>query len=202
VVESRKILQAYTGGTTRMMRTRLLILVRSGAFVGLLALAEFAAGQAPGRAQENKWGFGTDVGFLSGSVNGTVFALQFHADYYLDRAFSVGPMFLLTPVGDLTQIGIAGVARYHFRTAAVNVVPFAGLGLVHADLDRGSGPGRIDKNDTSHYIPIGVTLERQATPSLALASTLMFNLHDLNLDLPSGRDTLDIAVLFGFRFGP
>jgi len=168
----------------------------------LLAVAWLAASEGVGQAQENRWGFGTDVGFLSGTVNGTVFALGFYADYYLDRSFSIGPMLLLTPVGDLTQIAMAGVARYHFRTGAFNVVPFAGFGLVHADLDRGSGPGRIDKNDTSHYIPLGVTVEYQVVPTLALASTIMLNLHDLDLDPPIERDRTSIAVMFGFRFGP
>ena len=168
----------------------------------LLAVAWLAASEGVGQAQENRWGFGTDVGFLSGTVNGTVFALGFNGDYYLDRSFSIGPMLLLTPVGDLTQIAMAGVARYHFRTGAFNVVPFAGFGLVHADLDRGSGPGRIDKNDTSHYIPLGVTVEYQVVPTLALASTIMLNLHDLDLDLPIERDRTSIAVMFGFRFGP
>ncbi|MDQ6733811.1 MAG: hypothetical protein M3Z35_06800 [Nitrospirota bacterium] len=54
------------------------------------------------------------------------------------------------------------LARYHLRTGSLNLVPFAGLGglgLVHADLDRGSGPGRIDRKDTSWYVPIGISME-------------------------------------------
>lgn len=125
------------------------------------------------REPQNRWGFGTDLGFTTGTVNGTVFTLGFNADYYLDRAFSVGPMLLLSSLADLTQIAMAGVAGYHVHTGRVNVMPFAGFGLIHADLDRGSGPGRIDRNDTSWYIPIN--------PKLALASTLIVNLHDINL---------------------
>ena len=169
---------------------------------GLLAVAWLAASEGAGQAQDNKWGFGTDVGFWSGTVNGTVFALGFNADYYLDRSFSIGPMVLLAPVGDLTEIAMAGVTRYHFRTGALNVVPFAGIGFVHADLDRGSGPGSIDKNDTSFYIPLGVTLEWQVARTLALATTVMVNLHDLNLDPPVEPDHTSVAVMFGFRFGP
>jgi hypothetical protein len=156
----------------------------------------------PAQAQDGKWGFGTDVGFWTGTTNDTVFALGFNLDYYLDPAFSVGPMLLLAPVGDLTQIGIAGVARYHIRLRSINFVPFAGLGLLHADMDRGTGPGRIDKNDTSHFIPLGISAEYQLAPKIALSSTLMINLHDLNLDPPVGKDTNSIALLFGMRFGP
>jgi hypothetical protein len=155
----------------------------------------------PAQAQD-RWGFGTDVGLWAGTTNDTVFALGFNLDYYLDNAFSVGPMVLLAPVGDLTQIAIAGVARYHLRLRSINVVPFAGLGLVHADLDRGHGPGRIDKNDTSHFIPIGVTVEYRLAPKIAIASTLMINLHDLNLDPPVGEDDNSVALMFGMRFGP
>ena len=172
------------------------------ALAGLLAATLLVAATERGEAQENRWGVGTDVGFISGSVDGTVFALNFQLDYYLDRAFSFGPMLQLVPGGDLTQVAVAGVARYHFRFDAVNVVPFAGIGFVHASLERGSGPGSLDTNDTSYYIPLGVTFEYQLAKKLALASTVMLNLHDLNLDPPIGRDRTSVAVMFGFRFGP
>ena len=186
-------------------RRSLFLFFRTGrvlALAALLAATSVMAAVERGEAQENRWGVGTDLGFISGSVDGTVFALNFNLDYYLDRAFSFGPMLQLVPGGDLTQIAMAGVARYHFRFDAVNVVPFAGIGFVHASLERGSGPGSLDTNDTSHYIPLGVTFEYQIAKKLALASTVMLNLHNLNLDPPIGRDTTSVAVLFGFRFGP
>jgi hypothetical protein len=172
------------------------------ALAGLLAATSVVAAVEPGEAQDKGWGVGTDLGFISGSVDGTVFALNFQLDYYLDRAFSFGPMLQLVPSGDLTQVAVAGVARYHFWTGAVNIVPFAGIGFIHASVERGSGPGRLDTNDTSHYIPLGVTFEYQLAKKLALASTVMLNLHDLNLDPPIGRDRTSVAVMFGFRFGP
>lgn len=177
-------------------------MMRVVVLAGLLAVAAIVTGEEPGQAQDNKWGFGSDVGFVSGSVDGTVFALNFNLDYYLDRAFSFGPMLQLVPGSDLTQVAVAGVARYHFRTDFMNIVPFAGIGFIHADLNRGSGPGRVDTNDTSHYIPLGVTFEYQLTRKLALANTVMVNLYDLNLDPPVGRDRTSVAVLFGVRFGP
>jgi len=110
----------------------------------------------------------------------------------------------ISPMGDLFQISFAGVGRYHFRlNNGINLVPFTGFGLLHADLDRGTGPGRIDRNDTSWYIPIGLSVEYQVTHNLALASTLIVNLHDINLapSLPD-KDRTSVALLFGFRFGP
>jgi hypothetical protein len=156
------------------------------------------------QAQDNRWGFGSGLGLTAGTVNGTVFNLAFSGDYYLDRNFSIGPLMQISPTGDLFQISFAGVGRYYFRlNNGINLVPFTGIGLIHADLDRGIGPGRIDRNDTSWYIPIGASLEYQATHNVAMTSTLIVNLHDINLS-PSLRenDTTSVALLFGFRYGP
>jgi len=156
------------------------------------------------QADEPRWGFGSGLGFTSGTVNGTVFNLAFSGDYFLDRNFSIGPLVQINPTGDLFQISFAGVGRYYFRlNNGINLVPFTGVGLIHADLDRGAGPGRIDRNDTSWYIPIGLSLEYQATHNVALTSTLIVNLHDIDLSPSlSENDTTSVAMLFGFRFGP
>jgi hypothetical protein len=107
--------------------TLLIGFTRSAVLI-LLLLGSFSASAA---ADENRWGFGTDVGVWTGTTNDSVFALGLHLDYYMDRNFSFGGMALFTPVGDLTEIGIAGVAKYHLRFSnGVNLVPFAGLGLV------------------------------------------------------------------------
>ena len=88
-------------------------------------------------ADEQRWGFGSDLGLTSGTVNGTVLTLAFSGDYYIDRNFSIGPMMQISPTGDLFQISFAGVGRYHFRlNNGINIVPFTGIGLIHADLDR------------------------------------------------------------------
>jgi hypothetical protein len=171
----------------------------------LAILVAGAVAYAPrAQADEHRWGFGSGLGFTSGTVNGTVFNLAFSGDYFLDRNFSVGPLMQISPTGDLFQISFAGVGRYYFRlNNGINLVPFTGIGLIHADLDRGTGPARIDRNDTSWYIPIGLSLEYQATHNLALTSTLIVNLHDINLSPSlSENDTTSVAMLFGFRFGP
>jgi hypothetical protein len=169
-----------------------------------LTAAIWGGSVAPATAEDNRWGFGTDLGFVSGTVNDTVFAISFNLDYYLDRNFSIGPMVLLSPVGDLTQIAIAGVAKYHLRfNNGINLVPFAGFGLIHNDLDTGTGPTSIDRNDTSWYLPIGLSLEYQVLHNIALSSTLMVNLYDINLQpsLPE-KDHTSVALMFGIRWGP
>lgn len=153
---------------------------------------------------EGNWGFGTDIGFTAGTVNDTVFTLGVNLDYYPDRNFSFGPMLLLSPMGDLTQIAMAGAAKFHLRfNNGINLVPFAGFGLIHADLDKGSGTERIDRNDTTWYLPIGLSLEYQTSRNIAVASTLIVNLHDINLQpsLPE-KDRSSITLMFGLRWGP
>ncbi len=168
----------------------------------VLVVAVTVGGEGHGQAQENRLGFGTDLGFWAGTSNDTVFALGFNLDYFLDPAFSLGGMVLLAPTGDLTQIAFAPVGRFHINLNPVNIVPFAGFGFVNANLDRGEGPGSIDRTDTSFYIPLGATLEFPVSRKIALASTLIVNIHDLNFDPPVGRDQTSVALLFGFRFGP
>lgn len=173
--------------------------IRATMAVLMLALALLAGSRESAQAQDSGWGFGTDVGFISGTTNNTVFALNFQADYYVAREFSIGPMFQWVPAGDLKQYAFAGAARYHYQiNDRFNIVPFAGIGFIHADLSSSS----VNRNDTSHYIPLGVSFEYQATPKLAFSNTIMVNLHDINMSPSLPPDTTSVSVLFGMRFGP
>lgn len=177
---------------------RLILAVTCACLLWACVFLDFA------QAEDNHWGFGSDLGFTAGTVNGTVFNLGFHIDYYVDRNFSFGPLMQITPTGDLFQISFAGVGKYHLRfNNGINLVPFTGIGLIHASLDRGAGPARIDRNDTSWYIPVGVSLEYQLVHNIALSSTVIVNLHDIDLSpsLPE-EDKTSVALLFGFRWGP
>ena len=133
---------------------------------GVLGLALSMAGAGSLHAQERTWGFGSDLGFISGTVDGTIFALAFNLDYYPTPAFSAGPMVLFSPGGDLTEVAVAGVGRYHFRFGAFNLVPFTGVGFVHGSLDSTSGPIPVDESDTSFYIPLGLAAEYPSIPTL------------------------------------
>ena len=169
------------------------------AVVAVLALTLAMGVGEQAQAEEKGWGFGTDVGFISGTTNNTVFALNFQADYYVAREFSIGPMFQWVPAGDLNQYAFAGAARYHYHANdRFNIVPFAGIGFIHADLSSSS----VNRNDTSHYIPLGVSFEYQATPKLAFSNTIMVNLHNIDMSPSLQRDTTSVSVLFGMRFGP
>lgn len=52
------------------------------------------------------------LGFLSDTPDGTAFALNGHAEGFIDRKFSVGPLLQLAATGDLAQIGLSGQAKY------------------------------------------------------------------------------------------
>ncbi len=180
--------------TRKTIYARMRVILAASALAATVSLS--AAG--PALPQENRFGFGTDVGVWTGTVADERFALGFNLDYYLGPAFSVGPMVLLAPTGDLTEIAFAPVVRYHIRLTHLNLVPFAGVGFVHADLER----GRVDDSDTSYYIPLGLTAEVPVSEHIALAGTLLVNLHNLELDPPVGEDDTSVALMFGLRFEP
>lgn len=184
--------------TRKTIYARVRVTLAASALAATVSLS--AAG--PALPQENRFGFGTDVGVWTGTVADERFALGFNLDYFLGPAFSVGPMVLLAPTGDLTEIAFAPVARFHIRLTHLNIVPFAGVGFVHADLDEGQGPGRIDDSDTSYYIPLGLTAEVPVSDHIALAGTLLVNLHNLELGPPVREDNTSVALMFGLRFEP
>lgn len=161
------------------------------------------------------WGYGADIGFLGGTVDETVLALSTNLDYYIDRDLSIGPIVQVAPNGNLMQIAGAMALKYrlHFHysipdcnwrlcSGNFKVVPFGGAGAIHADLSRDTVTGRIDRKDTSYYIPLGLGIEYEITPKLSFASTFMLNLHDLQLGDPIGRDRSHTALFFGFRLNP
>ncbi len=149
---------------------------------------------------DNRFGFTSDLGLLRGAPDGTHFALGFGLDYYVDPAFSIGLMTLFTPASNLNTYAFAGAAKYHIHFDSFSLVPFAGLGFMHMNLDKG-GASRIDSSDTSHWIPLGVSAEYTVNEGIALSTTVMVNLHRIRLD-PIERDDTSIAILFGVHFGP
>jgi len=144
---------------------------------------------------ENPWGMGIDLGFLADTVDDTVLTMSFQGDYYLNSEFSIGPQLLFSPGDNLTQLTVAGVARYHIPLGAVSVVPFGGLGFVYADLDRGGSD-----DDLSYSFPFGATAAFHINRTISLASTLIFSFQDIDLANRKNSDNFNIGMLFGFRF--
>ena len=146
---------------------------------------------------ESPWGLGVGLGFLADTVDDTMLTMSFQGDYYLNSKFSIGPQLLFSPGEDLTQLTVAGVARYHIPLGAVSVVPFGGIGFVYADFDRGG-----TDDDVSYSFPIGATAAFHINRTVSLASTLIFTFQDIDLDNRRNNDNFNIGMLFGFHFHP
>jgi outer membrane protein with beta-barrel domain len=144
------------------------------------------------------WRVGADIGPFFKTSDGTVMGIGFNADYFVTEEFSVGPAVQFLPFGDLRQIHMAAVARYHVRTTFdFNVVPFAGVGIAYA-----SGSGSVSPSgasDSSVLITNGITLEYQVTKKIAVALTGMINFYNLDLASDVG-DRKSGAVLLGVRY--
>jgi hypothetical protein len=61
-----------------------------------------------GESATPTWSGGAPVGFLSNTPDGTAFAFNLHADRFLQRNVSFGPLLQLGFTGDLTQVGFSG----------------------------------------------------------------------------------------------
>ena len=166
--------------------------------LAIIALLIFLSLSSPQAWADNSWGFGTDIGFLTDTADDTVFTLSFQGDYYLDSEFSIGPQFLISPGGDLTQITFAGIARYHIPLGTVSLIPFGGVGFVYGDYERKGN----DETDASYSFPFGATAAFHISRTISLASTLIFTIQDLDFDNRKKSDNFNIGLLFGFRFHP
>ncbi len=166
--------------------------------LAIMAITAFVAWtQAPARAGE-QWSFGADLGFLADTLDDDVFTLSAQADYQLNSRVTIGPQLLISPGSDLTQVTLAGIARYHIPVGAVSLIPFGGLGFVYADLDR----GRVNDDDLSYTLPFGVTAAFHINRKVSMASTLIMTFQDLDVDRRASSDNFNIGMLFGFRFQP
>lgn len=165
-------------------------LVYAFCLIGLVSVTYVeVAGAADPRA--GAWSGGAAIGFLGNTPDGTAFATNFHAEYFLNHQISVGPLAQLAVTGDLFQLGLSGQGKYWLdlpgldKRLKMNLQ--GGLGFLHADRYR---------SDTSFLIPIGVGLDFALNQQVSLTSTFLLNFTDIN----TGRGT-DTNVMPGLTFG-
>ena len=163
-------------------------------WVVAVVLALAALGRPPAEAADPKagtWTFGAALGFLSDTPDGTAFALNGHADGFIDRKFSVGPLLQLAATGDLAQIGLSGQAKYWIDIPGtenrLKVTVQGGIGFVHA---------AFRDDDTSWLIPVGAGADYRLTDTLNITGTFLLNFTDLD----TGRGS-DAHVMPGFTVG-
>lgn len=137
------------------------------------------------------WSGGAAVGFLGNTPDGTAFATNLHADYFINNQLSVGPLGQLAITGDLFQVGFSGQGKLWIPMAHVDqrlkANLQAGIGLLHAN---------YLTSDTSFLIPLGVGLDYALNEKISLISTFLLNLTDI--DTGNGNDT---NVMPGLTFG-
>jgi hypothetical protein len=161
--------------------------------VGLMGLVSVTHVGVVGAAEPRAgaWSGGAAIGFLGNTPDGAAFATNVHADYFLNRQISVGPLAQLAVTGDLFQFGFSGQGKYWLdlpgldKRLKMNLQ--GGLGFLHADLYT---------SDTSFLIPIGVGLDYALNQQVSLTSTFLLNFTDVN----TGRRT-DANVMPGLTFG-
>lgn len=148
-----------------------------------------AADQKPGA-----WTGGGALGFLGNTPDGTAFALNFNAEGFINRNFSLGPLLQLAFTGDLSQIGLSGQAKYWIdipETAnRLKLTVQGGLGFVHTDFLR---------DDTSWLIPFGVGVDYAVTDTLKVTGTFLINFSDLHTGFGTGAHVMP-GLTFGLRF--
>ena len=164
--------------------------VRAICLVGLVAVA-FVGPSGAAELQAGAWSGGAAIGFLGYTPDGTAFATNLHADYFLNRQVSVGPLAQLAVTGDLFQIGVSGQGKYWLDLPGLDprlkLNLQGGLGFLHAD---------HHSSDTSFLIPIGVGLDYALNGQVSLISTFLLNFTDVE----TGRRT-DANVMPGLTFG-
>lgn len=147
------------------------------------------------RTTPGSWGYGAELGAFMETADGSVFTLDIYGEKYIDKAFSLGVLGILSPAGDLNQFGAAGMGRFHIVVnERIGVVPFIGFGLFYATFN--------SNDDIGFYLPIGATGEYTVSPNIAATGTVFLNLHDLNYNEPVGEDQFSIGLMIGLRFQP
>ena len=169
-------------------------------FVGMISgfvwgVAERSAQAAEeiGETAHPTWSGGAGVGFLSNTPDGTAFAFNMHADRFVQRNVSLGPLLQLGFTGDLTQVGFSGQGKYWIDVPQTDnrakLVLQAGLGFVHADFFR---------NDTSWLIPLGMGVDYALNRTISLTGTFLLNFTDLDTG-PGTHTNVMPGLTFGLR---
>ena len=169
---------------------RLLAFVHAVCLIGLVNIATVDLSVAA-EPQAGSWSAGAAIGFLGKTPDGTAFATNLHADYFLNHQVSVGPLAQFAVTGDLFQVGVSGQVKYWLNLPGVDtrlkVNLQGGLGFLYADRH---------SSDASWLIPIGVGVDYALTQQLSLMSTFLLNFTDVD----TGRRS-DATVMPGLTFG-
>jgi hypothetical protein len=176
-----------------MRQPRRIVVLAIGFIMGLAACFVSVPLQAA-EPRTGAWSGGGAVGFLGNTPDGTAFATNLHADYFVSPQISLGPLAQIAATGDLFQFGFSGQAKLWFdlpdfdKRLRLNLQ--GGIGFLHSDLF---------SSDDSWLIPIGIGVDYALNEKLSLASTFLLNFTDIHT---SGGNNAHImpGLTFGIRF--
>ena len=140
------------------------------------------------------WSGGGSIGFLANTPDDTAFAFNLHADRFVSRNISLGPLLQLGFTGDMNQVGFSGQGKYWVDLPQLDhrlkLALQGGLGFIHSDFFR---------DDTSWLIPIGVGADFAVSRTVSLTADFLLNFTDLNTGAGTGTNVMP-GLTFGARF--
>jgi hypothetical protein len=146
---------------------------------------------------QRRFGFGAELGFISGTINNTEFMLGFNGDYQVADNFSFAEMISFTPAGTLFQINANSVARFNIPVDYVSLIPYMGLGFSYGSFETAG----VSENSFSLSFPIGLAVTYYVASQIQATGRIQFAI--TNLDYGSlGKDSNYFMMMFGFRFAP
>jgi hypothetical protein len=156
-----------------------------------------------------QWSGGGALGFLGNTPDGSVdFAFKGHADYFVSRNFSVGPLAQYAGTGNDFLFGLTAQAKYWWdipRNRNMKLVVQGGIGFVRAGVKDVDTIGFADTY-TSFLIPIGVGLDYAVSKNLAVTADFLLNFTSLGDTVRAGGREFDFhtnvmpGLYFGVRF--
>ena len=171
--------------------------IRSFLYLLVVVLGVGLLGLNPAQAADPKTGslsVGGALGFLSSTPDGTAFALNVDADYFINPNVSVGPLLQLAGTGDLSQVGFSGQGKIWIDLPGAEkrtkLTLQAGIGFLHSDLF---------ESDTSWLIPIGIGLDYAMSPKISVTTTFLLNFTDIDTGRGTGAHVMP-GLTFGVRF--
>ncbi len=137
---------------------------------------------------------GGAIGFLANTPDGTAFAFNANADYFVHQNVSFGPLFQLAATGDLFQFGLSGQGKLWIDLPGTEhkarLVLQGGFGFLHSD---------FIEADTSWLIPLGVGLDYAISPKINVTATFLLNFTDVDTGGGTGAHVMP-GLTFGVRF--
>jgi hypothetical protein len=160
------------------------VLILLGGLLGMMN-AQTALAIEP---RAGMWFAGAGLGVIGDTPDGTAFALNAHADRFLDPVVSLGPLLQLA---NFKQIALSLQPKYWLDVSLVNPdakMNFqAGLGFLHTE------------GDTSYVIPLGIGVDYPIQRTYSFTMTLLLNFTGIDAGLGSGVHLMP-GLTLGVRF--